>query len=114
MIDWPTLHALAARSLDRPTLAGLARPYAKSAALFSVGYNVGFWVCLGDMRTILEYLPRHTFASSSLLPRITLDCWADQAALHRALGLAVVSPGDPWNPHLDAHPGLFDHLEDGK
>lgn len=52
-------------------------------------YVVAHWVIPGVPGSeVLEYLPRF-----SDLPRVTVATYADQAAVHRALGVRLVGPG---------------------
>lgn len=87
--DAAALAAVAARSLARDALTGGFACVAKSSGLFEFGYIVAHWVAPGVTGSeVLEYLPRF-----SGLPRLTVDNHADQAAVHRAIGARVVSPG---------------------
>lgn len=88
-VDTPALAAIAARSVPRDRLSGLYVCVAKSSDLFELGYLVAHWVRPGVPGSeVLEFLPR-----LSALPRLTVACHADQAAVHRAIGARVVSPG---------------------
>lgn len=86
---------------------------AKSMALHQHGYNVVWWIKPGVKESeVIEYVPRDTWQTSSILPRITIESYDDQVKLHRALGLGIVSRGENWNKRENATPGLFDHLEE--
>lgn len=88
-IDTLTLADLAARSIPRSELTERYSCVAKSADLHPLGYTVVHW-CLVGVRgsEVLEYMPR-----LSKLPRVTVASYADQVAVHEAIGARVVGPG---------------------
>lgn len=97
-IDRAALAALAARSLTREQLAAGWRNAAKSSDLFELGYSVSHWVAPGVRGSeVLEFNPYVVAGVPADLPRVTVDNYADQAALHRAIGARVVSPGRAFN-----------------
>lgn len=103
------LAALAARSMTRAELSAGYVQLAKSSALFRWGYCVSFWMRPSDGRVVLELYPRRVAGRPAPgLPRLTIDSYADQVRLHRALGLGLTAPGEPWDDKLHASPGLFD------
>lgn len=94
-IDRAALDELAARSVPRAGLSGRFLCLAKSSDMFGHGYIVAHWVIPGVPGSeVLEYLPRF-----SDLPRVTVATYADQAAVHRALGVRVVGPGRKFREH---------------
>ena len=94
-IDRAALDDLAARSIPRADLTGLYLCVAKSSDLHDHGYAVAHWVRVGVPGSeVLEYNPR-----LSDLPRVTADSYADQAAVHRAVGARVVGPGRKFRTH---------------
>jgi len=98
-IDRAALADLAARSLSREQLdAGGWRPIIKSTDLFSHGYTVIHWIKPGVRESeVLEYVPRTVRGDVAKgLPRVTLNTFADQATLHRAVGAKVTAPGVPF------------------
>lgn len=102
--NMPALAALASRSIARRTLqADGWRPLHAQEDLHRVGYTVRHWVHLGQGRHLLECYPR---MPGSPLPRLTVECYRDQAALHLALGLNLVPPGCDWVDY--GQRGLYD------
>lgn len=97
-IDRAALADLAARSLSRDQLdAGGWRPIIKSTDLFPHGYLVVHWIKPGVRESeLLEFMPYSPAGRPSDLPRVTLNTFADQAALHRAVGAKVTAPGVPF------------------
>lgn len=98
-IDRAALADLAARSLTREELDAQGfRPIIKSTDLFPHGYTVVHWIKPGVKASeLLEYLPRVCRGETGAgLPRITLTTFADQAALHRAVGAKVTGSGVPF------------------
>jgi hypothetical protein len=88
-IDVLTLADLAARSIPRAELTGRYLCVAKSSDLFPLGYTVQSWVIVGVPGSeVLEYRPRF-----SALPRVAVASYADQVAVHQAIGARVVGPG---------------------
>jgi hypothetical protein len=88
-VDSTALADLAARSIPRGELSGRYLCVAKSSDLFDLGYTVQSWVLVGVAGSeVLEYRPRF-----SALPRVTVACYADQVAVHEAIGARVVGPG---------------------
>ncbi len=102
MIDRAALCAIAARAVARKEIqeAGY-RALAKSSDLFRVGYSINYWFLVSEGKVLLEYNPR-----LSDLPRLTATCYAEQVAIHLALGLNLVPPDEQWVD--DKQPGLFD------
>jgi hypothetical protein len=95
---------LARRSVPRDRLrADGYRPVAASTALHRHGYQVRYWWKVSTGHIVIELHPRW---KRSQLPRVTVDRYADQAALHRALGLNLVPPGEEWQDYGGR--GLFD------
>lgn len=93
-IDRPALDGLAGRAVPRTELQGRYVPVAKSTDLFDVGYTVLHWIIPGVPGSeLLEYLPRSLPDRACVLPRLTADSYADQVAIHEAIGARVVSPG---------------------
>lgn len=94
-IDTAALAELAGRAVPRNELHGRFCCVAKSSDLFELGYIVAHWVRPGVRESeVLEYLPRF-----SALPRLTVATYADQVAVHIALGARVVGPGRPFRRH---------------
>lgn len=88
-IDRAALAELAARSVPRRQLARTHRNLLKSTDLNEFGYTVSHWVRVGSPGSeLLEFNPW-----LSDLPRVTVDNYADQAEVHRAIGARVVGPG---------------------
>lgn len=96
------LKALAAKAVGREALrAGGYHSLCHSSDLFRHGYRVRHWFRPCDRHELLEYLPR-----DSDLPRLTAGSYAEQAAIHVAIGLNLVPPGAPWTDYRQV--GLFD------
>ena len=99
--DTAALAELAGRSIPRAELSAAFACVAKSSDLFDLGYIVAHWVRPGVRGSeVLEYLPRF-----SQLPRLTVATYADQVAVHQALGARVVGPGRPFRQHGHAVAG---------
>ncbi len=64
-----------------------------SSDLHSRGYQVRHWFRVADRLEVLEYVPRRE-GQLSFIARNYLQ----QADIHRRLGLAVVPPGERWEP----------------
>ena len=101
--DDAALARLAAQAVPREKLQAEYRGLCGSSDLFPHGYFVRHWVRFSDLHEVCEYLPRN-----SSLPRLTAGCYAEQVAIHAALGLNLVPPGAPWEDY--GHQGLFDGL----
>lgn len=98
-IDVVALAELAERSVSRWTLSRDYRSVAKSSDLFELGYSVSHWIRVGArFHEVLEFNPRVVGGVAADLPRITVDNYADQATLHRAIGARVVNPGRAFAP----------------
>jgi hypothetical protein len=97
-IDRVALAELARRSLPRDELNGRYCNLVKSSDLIELGYSVSHWVIPGTPRSeVLEFNPRVVAGVPADLPRVTVDNYADQAALHEAIGARVLPPGrDFW------------------
>lgn len=106
--DRDALASVAARSLTRDAMraAGFMCLHAHMD-LLAYGYTVRHWLRLRDGAEVLEFNP-----SLSDLPRVTACCYAEQAAVHRALGLNLVPPGCDWSDYRQ--PGLFDAALSGE
>lgn len=90
--DPDALARLAAASVPREQLQREGYlPLLAWADLHPFGYTVRHWLRPRDGAQALEYLPR-----LSELPRVCVTTYEQQAGLHRALGLNVVRPGEPW------------------
>lgn len=88
-IDRAALESLAARSVPRAALTGTYVCVGKSTDLHDLGYGVAHWVVPGVPGSeVLEYNPR-----LSDLPRVTAATYAEQVAVHEAIGARVVGPG---------------------
>ena len=95
---------IAAKAIPREKIReGNYRSVLGSTDLFRHGYFVRHWLRFSDGSEILEYNPR-----LSDLPRVTATCYAEQIAIHRALGLNIVPPGVPWQDYGGR--GLFDEI----
>lgn len=104
--DQGALLALAAHAVPRETLQTQGYLSILSwADLHPHGYTVRAWLCLADSDLVLEYRPR-----LSDLPRLTVRTYAEQSAVHRALGVNVVPPGQQWTEWAPGQRGLFDTL----
>lgn len=98
-IDLAALAELARRSVPRDELNGRYCNLAKSSDLFELGYSVSHWVIPGVPGSeLLEFNPRVVGGVAFDLPRVTVDNYADQAALHEAIGARVVRPGQAFAP----------------
>lgn len=99
-IDRAALVELGGRSMSRKQMqaSGMV-PVAKSTDLFEFGYTVIHWIVPGLWESeVLEFVPRSLPGKPCDLPRITLESFEDQAALHRAIGARVTGPGVPFQP----------------
>ena len=85
------LTAISGSSVSREALKrGGYRSMLKSSDLHKYGYTVVHWIKPGKSESeILEYMPR-----LSKLPRVTAASYAEQAAIHRALGAPVGDAGE--------------------
>lgn len=103
--DLAALADIAAGATPRAELQAAGfRPVTKSTELQPEGYTVIDWLhpgraLAGDPdRHVMEYVPsghrRPTGAPT--LPRLTAATYAEQLAIHEALGLRVVGPGRPF------------------
>lgn len=79
-----------------------------------LGYQTVEWYSVSERRRIVEYIGMTLFnqeygpdgmmtgrpatATRVDVPRYTASTYAEQVAVHRALGLHVVPPGEPWRP----------------
>ena len=100
--DRAALAGLAAAAVSRGQLQ--ARGYLAvclSSDLFAHGYAVRHWFRPSDGDEVLEYNPR-----ADGLPRLTASTYEEQCAAHKALGLNLVPPGQPWEDY--GQRGLFD------
>lgn len=104
-VDREALATLASISISRDQLQGDGYcPMNASSDLHPYGYTVRHWILAGKAQSeVLEYNP-----SLSDLPRLTATCYDEQAAIHRALGLNLVSPGERWVNYQQT--GLFDGI----
>lgn len=94
----PDLDTIAGRATSREELKAMGYlPVAKSADLHGEGYQIVFWIRLGGPGEVLEYMPRDLPGRRWGRPRLTAGSYEEQAAIHRALGLAVVPPGGKWD-----------------
>jgi len=94
--DRTALAGLAARSVPRRTMQARGWcPVAKFTDLQELGYTVVYWLKPGVREAvILEFMPYVGCGHDNLgLPRVTAGCYADQKAIHEAVGARVVSPG---------------------
>ncbi|MBA4187568.1 MAG: hypothetical protein C0467_06070 [Planctomycetaceae bacterium] len=90
VVDPAALSAIAAKAVSREALVadGFVN-LLKSTDLFRHGYSVSHWIKPAVPGShLLEYVPR-----ASKLPRLTATTYAEQVAIHEALGIRVVSPG---------------------
>lgn len=98
------LQQIATKAIPREKIReGNHRSMLGSTDLFRHGYFVRHWVRFSDNSEILEYNPRN-----SDLPRVTATTYAEQVAVHRAIGLNIVPPGVPWQDYGGR--GLFDEI----
>lgn len=96
-LDATALAILAGRSRPRADLqaAGFYLVI-KSSDLFDLGYSIAHWIKPGVPGSeVIEYSPckpddpRHRPGAV----RVTIECYEDQAAFHRAVGARVVGRG---------------------
>lgn len=84
-------------------LAATHRNLLKSTDLLRWGYSISHWL---DPRVrgseVCEYNPQFPG-----LPRLTAATYAEQVAIHRALGAPVLPGGQPDRPGPVEHPTLF-------
>jgi hypothetical protein len=95
VIDRDALAALAARAVPREALqaAGYLN-LVKSTDLFPHGYSVSHWLRPGVPGSeVLEFNPRAVRGVTTDLPRLTAASYAEQVAVHEAIGARVVAPG---------------------
>jgi hypothetical protein len=106
-IDRSKLQELSDRSPCRAALRSRGYCAMHAAAdLHEHGYTVRYWLRPADRDVWLEFNPTGGEGRRNPgLPRVALQTYADQAALHRALGLGIAGPGDEY---AGDGPGLFD------
>ncbi len=93
--DLAALAELAARSIPRAELIAEGyRNLAKSSDLFDMGYSISHWFNPRTRAELVEYNPTSGAGRpAGRLPRVTATTYAEQAAVHDAIGARVVSPG---------------------
>lgn len=93
--DLAALADLAARSIPRADLMAAGyRNLAKSSDLFDLGYSVSHWFHPGTRVELVEYNPTRGAGRPAVqLPRVTATTYAEQVAIHEAIGARVVGPG---------------------
>ena len=90
------------------------RAFGKSRDMQRWGYQIVEWFCPATKAILIEYIGVTIFdqeygqdgmmtgrpaqASRVDVPRYTATTYAEQVAVHRALGLHVVRPGEEWRP----------------
>jgi hypothetical protein len=103
--DLAALADIAARSIPRARLQAEGfRGVTKSTELQPEGYTVIDWLhparalAGAPDRHVMEYVPssHRRPRGAPTLPRLTASTYAEQVAIHQALGLRVVSPGQPF------------------
>jgi hypothetical protein len=93
-VDRDALAAIAARSVPRSELHGRYCNCAKSSDMFELGYTISHWIIPGEPASeLLEYNPLVVAGVPANLPRVTATSYADQVAIHEAIGARVVGPG---------------------
>lgn len=114
-VDLLALQKLAETSMPLNELKATGfRSVCISSDLFPYGYSIRHWVRLTDRLEVVEYRPmakddrRIRQGRRGILPRITAHTYQRQAAVHAALGLNLVQPGEPWQDFGTV--GLFDEI----
>jgi hypothetical protein len=101
--DPAALAAIGAAAVPRAELSGTHVNMLKSTDLFRWGYSVSHWL---NPRVrgaeVCEYNPQFPG-----LPRLTAATYAEQVAIHKALGAPVLPSGRPARPAPVDHPTLF-------
>lgn len=62
-----------------------------STDLHAWGYSIREWMLLPTGRILVEY---HARFLTSGLPRVTASTYAEQCAIHQAIGVVCVPPGE--------------------
>lgn len=110
MADPERLLHLATLAVPRERLQAEGyRAVCASSDLHRHGYTVRHWFRFPDGPEVLEYLP-YTVKGKRWdgRPRLTAATWEEQAAIHLALGLNLVGPGERWKDYGGR--GLFDGM----
>lgn len=107
MIDHDKLAQLAALAVPREELQRWGyRNLCKYGDLHRLGYIISLWLHPESLEQILEYTPQARVGVEAGPCRLTARTFAEQADIHRALGLNLVPAGSEWEDY--GSPGLFD------
>lgn len=112
-VDYKALCELSARTaVSREVLQALGYIWlAGYGDLHPHGYNVKALFNPYSDHLLYEMtgrLDERVKVDGSHLPRILIDTYEDQAALHRALGIIVTAPGEPWEDRGVGQRSLFE------
>jgi hypothetical protein len=105
IVNTAALAALALLAIPRSMIKGhWFLSLVASSDLHRYGYTIRHWVRLKDGACVDEYNPY----PPRKLPRLTATTYAQQVAIHEAMGLNLVGRGEQWVDYKG--PGLFDEF----